>query len=122
MAEAANTPKPSAWEGAIKAERFARSVMTRYRKEITMPVYRALDDGAATFEDARSAEAGWAPYAAAHYDAVKALLETPAPSLRTVAEKIDIGMSVGFFENGEEVSDVMKVIAKDVRRLAGEAI
>jgi len=117
MAEMANTPKPSAWEGAIRAERFARSVMNRYRKEITIPVYRALDDGAAIYEEARSAEEGWAPYTAAHYDAVKALLETPAPHLSAIAEKIDIGMTVSFFENGEEVSDVMKVLASDIRRL-----
>lgn len=109
-----------AWEAAIDAERFARSVMNQYRNEIIKPLCEAHDAGTATIQQVLQAEKGWSPYTSAHADAVNAMILASAPDLASVIAKIELGLDDGALDGSCDAERMLRVLADDLRRLAGE--
>ncbi|WP_062785278.1 hypothetical protein [Novosphingobium capsulatum] len=109
----------AAYLTAQRFEQFARGVSDRYREHIMAPVLQAHKDGFVDGKAAEVAEEGWEPHTSLHFDAIEALITTPAPDLAAVAEKIDLGRAEGAFTNGNRADQMMLCLSDDVRRIAG---
>jgi hypothetical protein len=109
----------AAYLTAQRFEQFTREVRDRYREHIIAPVRQALEEGLVDAAVVSAAEDGWDPHTSLHYDAIVALITTPAPDLAAVAEKIDLGRSEGAFTADRQADQMMLCISDDIRRIAG---
>ncbi|KHS43403.1 hypothetical protein [Novosphingobium subterraneum] len=111
----------SIWEAALKVESEARDIAERFYNEDAKPVFDAHDAGAAAYAAVLEREEGYDTLTSVHYDTLKALFITPAPTLEAVAVKLRMGCADCFFDGSKASFEVLSAIAGDVERLSREA-
>jgi len=111
----------AAWAAVCQAEQAARDEAARFYDEHVKPANKAHDEGTASFADVKAQEEAVAPYYNAHLATIKAMMNTPAPTVSAVAHKLRVGLRDWFFEGSGEACTALEQIASDLARLTGEA-
>lgn len=111
----------SAWSEAAKAEQVARNAAEQFHAENVQPVSDAHEAGAATLDAAIAQEEAYGQFTSAHYDAMAALFQMPAPDWPAVIYKLRIGVDDWFFDGSSESLAALQIIRGDVERLAAFA-
>lgn len=112
----------TAWTDAAKAVLVAHAESEAYYDSHMRPVNAAYAAGTATSEQVKEQEEAWSKFSDAHYDAVTALIMTPAPDLSAVAFKLRLAREMRFFDGADEpTSAALETIAADLERLSGES-
>ncbi|WP_072384063.1 hypothetical protein [Novosphingobium sp. NDB2Meth1] len=111
----------TAFQTACDVEKRTREAAEQFHRDHVKPVYRAAQAGEATFDDSCAAEEAYDEYTMAHFDALKTMLATPAPTMSAVIHKIEVGCKERCFDGPDVTYPALKLIAADLRRLSGEA-
>lgn len=112
------TTDATAWTQAAKAEQDAREAAERFYAENVRPVNAAHEAGSGTVADVAAQEDAYGQFTSAHYDAMKALMEAPAPAWPAVVRKLRIGVDDWYFDGSSLSLEALQIIRADVERLA----
>ena len=111
----------TSFKTSFDAEKHAREAAEQFHRDHVKPVYRAEKAGEATFEASCAAEKAYGEYTSAHYDALRVMLETPAPTMNDVIYKLETACDNGYFDSSDTSYRALRQIAADIRRLGGDA-
>lgn len=112
------TTDTTAWTHAAKAEQDARESAERFYAENVRPVNEAHEAGSGTVADVTAQEDAYGHFTSAHYDAMRALMEAPAPAWPAVVRKLRIGVDDWYFDGSSLSLEALQIIRADVERLA----